>query len=147
MLRPGGVLAVRDSDYAGFFWAPANPQLDRWLELYHQLTAANRADADAGRHLPGWVRAGGLTDLTVTSSNWTFADPAGRAWWAGVWADRGATRPTPPRPSPTACRTTPNWPASRPGGGRMSEPDGVFVVPSVEVTPPFGRMNESMTFP
>ena len=39
VLRPGGLLAVRDSDYAGFFWAPADPRLDRWLALYHELTA------------------------------------------------------------------------------------------------------------
>ena len=38
VLRPGGLLAVRDSDYAGFFWAPSEPRLDRWLELYHELT-------------------------------------------------------------------------------------------------------------
>ena len=32
VLRPGGVLAVRDSDYGGFVWAPADPLLDRWME-------------------------------------------------------------------------------------------------------------------
>ena len=63
VLRPDGVLAVRDSDYAAFFWAPANPRLDRWLELYHQLTPRNRAEADAGRHLAAWVRAGGFSDV------------------------------------------------------------------------------------
>ncbi len=60
VLRPGGLLAVRDSDYAGFFWAPAEPRLDRWLALYHELTARNRAEADAGRFLPAWVAAGRL---------------------------------------------------------------------------------------
>jgi hypothetical protein len=39
VLAPGGVLGARDSDYAGFFWAPSDPLLDRWLVLYHQLTA------------------------------------------------------------------------------------------------------------
>src|SRR3984957_5402537 len=28
VLRPGGILAVRDSDYGGFIWAPADPRLD-----------------------------------------------------------------------------------------------------------------------
>ena len=31
VLRPGGVLAVRDSDYAAKAWAPRDPLLDRWL--------------------------------------------------------------------------------------------------------------------
>jgi len=88
VLRPGGLLAVRDSDYAGFFWAPSDPRLDRWLALYHELTARNGAEADAGRMLPTWVRAAGFPGLTVTSTTWTFADPDSRAWWGGLWADR-----------------------------------------------------------
>jgi ubiquinone/menaquinone biosynthesis C-methylase UbiE len=88
VLRPGGVLAVRDSDYAAFAWAPADPRLDRWLELYHQVTARNGAEADAGRHLLGWVQEAGYAEWRATSSTWTFADPDSRAWWGGLWADR-----------------------------------------------------------
>jgi ubiquinone/menaquinone biosynthesis C-methylase UbiE len=90
VLAPGGHLAVRDSDYGGFVWSPDEPRLDRWNELYHQVTARNSADADAGRHLAGWVRAAGFTDPLVTTSTWTFADPDGRAWWGNLWADRVA---------------------------------------------------------
>ncbi len=88
VLAPGGLVAVRESDYGAFAWAPDDPLLDRWLELYHQVTRANGADADAGRRLPGWFRAAGFTDLAVTSSTWTFAEPDDRAWWGGLWADR-----------------------------------------------------------
>lgn len=31
--KPRGVVAVRDSDYAGFSWYPADPDLDHWLAL------------------------------------------------------------------------------------------------------------------
>lgn len=88
VLKPGGILAVRDSDYAGFVWAPADPHLDRWLELYHQVTARNDAEADAGRYLLGWVQGAGFTDVRASSSTWTFATPEDRAWWGGLWADR-----------------------------------------------------------
>lgn len=88
VLAPDGILAVRDSDYAAFVWAPDDPLLDRWLALYHDITRANRAEADAGRHLLAWVRAAGFTDATFTSSTWTFADPEARAWWGDLWADR-----------------------------------------------------------
>jgi ubiquinone/menaquinone biosynthesis C-methylase UbiE len=90
VLRPEGLLAARDSDYGAFTWSPESPLLERWNELYHQVTARNDADADAGRHLPGWVRAAGFDDITVASSTWTFADTEGRAWWGGLWADRCA---------------------------------------------------------
>jgi SAM-dependent methyltransferase len=88
VLRPGGVLAERDSDYAAMAWAPAEPLLDRWLELYHEVTAHNGAEADAGRHLLGWVRAAGFTDAAMTSSNWTYADEGSRSWWGDLWAER-----------------------------------------------------------
>jgi len=88
VLRPSGLVAVRDGDYGAFVWAPADPALDRWMALYHQVTAANGGDADAGRHLLGWVRAAGYRDAVVTSSTWTFADAASRAWWGGLWAER-----------------------------------------------------------
>ena len=88
VLRPGGILAVRDSDYGGFVWAPADRLLDRWLDLYHDVCRQNGADADAGRYLLGWVRAAGFDELQASSSTWTFADPRDRAWWGGLWAER-----------------------------------------------------------
>ena len=88
VLRPGGILAGRDSDYGAFVWAPADPDLDRWLELYHQVTAHNRTQADAGRYLLGWVHAAGFQDVHASSSTWTFADAESRSWWGGLWADR-----------------------------------------------------------
>jgi ubiquinone/menaquinone biosynthesis C-methylase UbiE len=134
VLRPGGILAVRDSDYAAFFWSPPDPRLTRWLELYHQVTARNRAEADAGRYLPAWVRAGGFGDLAVTSSTWTFADPAGREWWGGLWADRVrqssfATQAVDYGLSDEAelARIEAGW------RDWIIAPDGLFVVPSVEV--------------
>ncbi|MBM3675349.1 MAG: methyltransferase domain-containing protein [Actinobacteria bacterium] len=88
VLRDGGLLAVRDSDYAAFAWAPDDPRLDRWNELYHHVTARNGAEADAGRYLLGWVRRAGFSDVAVSSSTWTFAEPESRAWWGELWADR-----------------------------------------------------------
>lgn len=88
VLRPGGLLAVRDGDSGAFAWAPDDEHLDRWLELYHQVTAANGAEADAGRYLLAWVRAAGFEQIEFTSSTWTFADPDSRAWWGGLWAER-----------------------------------------------------------
>ncbi|MEZ5410965.1 MAG: methyltransferase domain-containing protein [Acidimicrobiales bacterium] len=86
--RPGGVVAVRDSDYAGFVWAPLDPRLDRWMSLYHDLARGNGAEPDAGRFLLGWARDAGFTDITAGASAWCFATPADRAWWGNNWADR-----------------------------------------------------------
>jgi 2-polyprenyl-3-methyl-5-hydroxy-6-metoxy-1,4-benzoquinol methylase len=86
--RSGGVVGVRDSDYAAFAWYPQLPALDRWLELYRTAARANGGEPDAGRHLLAWAHAAGLEDVTATSSTWCFATPESRAWWGGMWADR-----------------------------------------------------------
>ncbi|HYN94801.1 MAG TPA: class I SAM-dependent methyltransferase [Pilimelia sp.] len=86
--RPGGVVAARDSDYAGFLWHPAVPALDEWLALYQRAARANGGEPDAGRRLLSWARAAGFADVTATASIWCFASPADRQWWGGMWADR-----------------------------------------------------------
>lgn len=86
--KTDGLVSARDADYAGMVWAPSDPLLDRWLELYHELTRVNRVEADAGRHLLRWAREAGFGDVVVSSSTWTYATPQARQWWAGLWADR-----------------------------------------------------------
>lgn len=86
--KPGGLVAVRDSDYGGMFWAPESPGLERWQEIYHAVTARNRACADAGRHLLAWALEAGVGAATASSSSWTFADAESRQWWSGLWAER-----------------------------------------------------------
>jgi ubiquinone/menaquinone biosynthesis C-methylase UbiE len=88
VLKPGGLLAVRDADYGALVWSPEDPVLTHWLDVYHQITVRNHADADAGRHLATWVRAAGYDEIEVSTSKWTFQTPQERAWWGGLWADR-----------------------------------------------------------
>ena len=86
--RPGGVVAARDADYAGFIWYPRLPALDLWLDLYEQAARANRGEPDAGRHLLSWALAAGFDDITPTGSLWCYATAATRESWGGMWADR-----------------------------------------------------------
>ncbi len=86
--RPGGVVAARDADYAGFIWYPRLPALDLWLDLYEKAARANRGEPDAGRHLLSWALASGFDDITPTGSLWCYATAATREWWGGMWADR-----------------------------------------------------------
>ncbi|PWD52243.1 SAM-dependent methyltransferase [Serinibacter arcticus] len=88
VLRPGGVLAVRDVDYGGMRWFPRLPGLDEWLDLYQQVARRNGGEPDAGPRLLSWVREAGFADTTATASTWCYADDDTRAWWAGVWSER-----------------------------------------------------------
>jgi ubiquinone/menaquinone biosynthesis C-methylase UbiE len=85
---PGGVVAARDSDYAAFTWYPEDPDLTRWLALYHEVAHTNRAEPDAGRRLVAWARAAGFATVEASASVWCFATAQERAWWGGLWADR-----------------------------------------------------------
>lgn len=85
---PGGIVAARDADYAGFTWYPELPALNLWRDLYRRAARANRGEPDAGRRLLSWAQRAGFTDITPTGSLWCYATDATRQWWGGMWADR-----------------------------------------------------------
>jgi ubiquinone/menaquinone biosynthesis C-methylase UbiE len=86
--RPGGLVAVRDVDYASMTWAPASDALRSWLSAYRAVAVANGAEPDAARHLRRWARAAAAGSPTLSASTWCFADTESCAWWSGLWADR-----------------------------------------------------------
>jgi ubiquinone/menaquinone biosynthesis C-methylase UbiE len=88
--RPGGVVAVRDADYSAMAWYPPSAGLDEWRALYHEVTQANHAEADAGRRLLSWVRQAGFDPggIVPSAGVWCYATPEDRSWWSDLWADR-----------------------------------------------------------
>ncbi|MGW1840732.1 class I SAM-dependent methyltransferase [Streptomyces sp. NPDC002067] len=88
--KPGGIVAVRDADYAAMTWYPEVPGMDAWLDLYERVARANGGEPDAGRRLHAWAREAGFAPETVTAtaSAWCYRTPEERAWWSGLWADR-----------------------------------------------------------
>ena len=134
VLRPDGLLAARDSDYACFAWAPPDPLLTRWLDLYRAVARRNGGEPDAGRFLKGWALGAGFREVRATSSTWTYADPESCAWWGSLWADRcelsslgeqavaaGLSTPDELAAIATAFR---NW---------SKQPDAFFMVPHGEI--------------
>jgi SAM-dependent methyltransferase len=88
VVKPGGIVAARDGDYAAFTWYPDDARLSRWLALYREVARANGGEPDAGRRLLSWARQAGFSRIAASASTWCFATPDERAWWAGMWADR-----------------------------------------------------------
>ncbi|MHA6795004.1 class I SAM-dependent methyltransferase [Pseudonocardia bannensis] len=88
VVRPGGLVAARDADYAAMTWFPHDERLDAWLDVYRRVARGNDAEPDAGRALLAWARAAGFTQVTPSASVWCYATPDERAWWGGMWADR-----------------------------------------------------------
>ncbi|CDO90885.1 methyltransferase type 11 [Mycobacterium triplex] len=85
---PGGIVAARDADYAGFVWFPRLAPLDFWRDIYQRAARANGGEPDAGRRLLSWALEAGFDDVTPTGSLWCYATAETREWWGGMWADR-----------------------------------------------------------
>lgn len=88
VLKPDGLVAVRDADYATMTASPRIPEIQRWLALYHAVSARNEAEADAGRRLPGWLQDAGFHDVTVSATTVLFHDRAAVENWGLSWAER-----------------------------------------------------------
>lgn len=88
VLRPGGLVAVRDADYATMTAWPRFDAIDRWLGLYHRVAERNGADCDAGRRVQSWLRDAGLVDIELLPAVELYADPASTANWGNSWAER-----------------------------------------------------------
>lgn len=88
VVRPGGLIAARDADYAAMTWYPADPRLDRWLDLYSRVARAVGGEPDAGRRMRHWAQQAGLVEVTCTAAAWCFADEDDVAWWSQTWAER-----------------------------------------------------------
>ena len=137
MCRPGGIVAVRDADYAAMTWWPAEPELDRWLELYRARrgpTAASPMPAAGccrGPSPPGSTR----TTIEPVGGHVVLRHADRRGRWAGTWAER--TTRTVLAEQLVARRTgrrRTSWTGSaRPGCRWAERPTRWFIVPNGEL--------------
>lgn len=88
VLKPNGLLAVRDADYSKFVWAPDSPALDEWLDIYLRVARKNHAFPDGGSMLPSWVEESGFHEIRYTNSTWNFTSDVERNWWGRTWSER-----------------------------------------------------------
>lgn len=88
VVKPDGIVAIRDADYHAMTWYPGDPVLDRWMDVYQGVARNNDAEPDAGRRLLAWSLEAGFTAPEPSASVWCFADDDSREWWGTLWADR-----------------------------------------------------------
>ncbi len=88
VVRAGGWVAARDSDYSTMRGFPSSDGITRWREVYRRVCRHNGAEPDAGRHLFSWFRTAGLVDVQMSASVWQFHTPESRRNWGYSWAER-----------------------------------------------------------
>ena len=65
VLKPGGVIGLKEFDHGGDIVWPLTPLIERSIELYHRLRAHNGNEPLAGRRLKGWLHAAGCSIESV----------------------------------------------------------------------------------
>ncbi len=68
VLKPGGSVALRSPDWAGFVVHPLSPALKGGLEMFQKLQIANGGDVLAGRKLKDWAESAGFRDAKWSGS-------------------------------------------------------------------------------
>jgi 2-polyprenyl-3-methyl-5-hydroxy-6-metoxy-1,4-benzoquinol methylase len=62
-VRPGGILVVEDTDFAGYFAYPPTESFDRFIELYCAVVRGRGGDPGIGPRLPRMLAAAGLAGV------------------------------------------------------------------------------------
>ena len=75
VLRPGGIVGIRDPDFGAVLYAPMTPLLQRWLELRVRVRQHNGGDPFFGRKHRRLLLDAGFVDVAAGAS----VDSAGTA--------------------------------------------------------------------
>ena len=68
VLKPGGLLGVRDCDWGSGVFAPPDPAVARAAALYARVWRHHGGDPDCGRRLRALLRAAGFTRVQTSAS-------------------------------------------------------------------------------
>ena len=98
VVRPGGLVAVRDVDWGTAAYWPRDPWLDRFIEVHHQAWYRNGGEPQMGRQLRALFSAAEVVALEISAAVWCYATPDETAAWGEAYADRLLTSPMGERP-------------------------------------------------
>lgn len=87
---PGGLVSLREADYAAMSWFPEHPDLETWRDVYDRISRSNGAEPNAGRRLLSWSLEAGFdpADLDLSTSTWIHGTPERRDGFGLGWAER-----------------------------------------------------------
>ena len=98
VVRPGGLLAVRDVDWETVAYWPPTPGIDRFIDVHLRTWRRNGGEPAMGRQLPALFHEAGVADLRVTAVVWCYTTPEDTLAWGDSYAERLLTSPMGERP-------------------------------------------------
>lgn len=75
VLRPGGVIGLRDGDWGGRVVAPPSPLVEEGLALYVRLWVLNGGNPNRGREHRALLRAAGFGRIAASAAAWACGTP------------------------------------------------------------------------
>jgi ubiquinone/menaquinone biosynthesis C-methylase UbiE len=75
VLKPGGVIGLRDGDWGGRVLAPPSPLLTEGLALYTRVMALNGGNPSRGREHRALLRAAGFGRIVASAGVWAQGTP------------------------------------------------------------------------
>jgi ubiquinone/menaquinone biosynthesis C-methylase UbiE len=88
VVRPGGLVAVRDVDWGTVAYWPPDPWLDRFVDVHLRGWYLNGGEPRMGRQLRALFNRAGLDDIRVTAAVWCYTTPDETIAWGDSYADR-----------------------------------------------------------
>lgn len=86
VLKPGGVIAIKDFDHGGDLLFPDVPELAEGIRLYERLRRHNGHDPESGRKVLSFLQQAGFHDASVKATYDTFAGAEILSQYGGVFA-------------------------------------------------------------
>lgn len=86
VLKPGGVIGVKEFDHGGDLFHPLNPALKQYNECYWRLRSENGHDPEGGRKVGAFLLDAGFRDVEMSARYESMADLKVLRGLAGVFA-------------------------------------------------------------
>jgi ubiquinone/menaquinone biosynthesis C-methylase UbiE len=93
VVRPGGLVAVREVDWGTAAYWPRDPWIDRFIEVHHQTWYRNGGEPRMGRELRALFNDPALSDVRIGASVWCYATANETIEWGESYAQRLLTSP------------------------------------------------------
>jgi ubiquinone/menaquinone biosynthesis C-methylase UbiE len=93
VVRPGGLVAVRDVDWGTVAYWPRDPWIDRFVEVHSRTWYQNGGEPRMGRQLRALFNTAGVANLRITATVWCYATRSDTLEWGESYASRLLTSP------------------------------------------------------